>query len=191
MPLHADLADLVADARRRARRGGVPETHGKVIAELMFGFWRFVLDARHSPTLWAPALRHAFPHLRPKVRTDVYEPCRAPERPAQPGRAPRADPSGAARSHAGRTCSPSQGGSVPRQRRGSGRARRCLLCSLPSRRWPVDRYPGRAGGQADLFGRRDGVPLRPSVVAPVTTLPVAELGDDPRQLLALVALDHT
>ncbi len=73
MPLHADLADLVADARRRARRGGVPETHGKVIAELMFGFWRFVLDARHSPTLWAPALRHAFPHLRPKVRTDVYD----------------------------------------------------------------------------------------------------------------------
>ena len=62
-----------ADARRRARRGGVPETHGKVIAELMFGFWRFVLDARHSPTLWAPALRHAFPHLRPKVRTDVYD----------------------------------------------------------------------------------------------------------------------
>lgn len=73
MPLHADLAELVSDARRRARRGGVPETHGKVIAELMFGFWRFVLDARHSATLWAPALRHAFPHLRPKVRTEVNE----------------------------------------------------------------------------------------------------------------------
>jgi hypothetical protein len=73
MPLHNDLADLVSDACRRARRGGVPETHGKVIAELMFGFWRFVLDARHSGTLWAPALRHAFPHLRPKTRSEVYD----------------------------------------------------------------------------------------------------------------------
>lgn len=73
MPLQADLADRVSEARRRAVRGGAPETHGKVIAELMFGFWRFLLDARHSPTLWAPALRHAFPHLRPKVRVEVYD----------------------------------------------------------------------------------------------------------------------
>jgi hypothetical protein len=73
MPLQADLADRMSDARRRAVRGGATETHGKVIAELMFGFWRFLLDARHSPTLWAPALRHAFPHLRPKVRTEVYD----------------------------------------------------------------------------------------------------------------------
>ena len=56
MPLHADSAELVSDARRRARRGGVQKPDGKVIAELMFGFWRFVLDARHSATLWAPAL---------------------------------------------------------------------------------------------------------------------------------------
>jgi hypothetical protein len=73
MPLHPDLANLLVDARRRAVRGGAAETHGKVIAELMFGFWRFVLDARHSATLWAPALRHAFPHLRPKVRIEVYD----------------------------------------------------------------------------------------------------------------------
>lgn len=73
MPLQPDLAQLVVEARKRARRGGTPETHGKVVAELMFGFWRFLLDSRHSSTLWAPALRHAFPHLRPKVRTEVYE----------------------------------------------------------------------------------------------------------------------
>lgn len=73
VPLHASLASQVTEARRRARRGGVPETHGKVVAELMFGFWRFILDARHAATLWAPALRHGFPHLRPKVRTEVYD----------------------------------------------------------------------------------------------------------------------
>jgi hypothetical protein len=73
MPLHPDLANLLVDARRRAARGGAAVTDGKVIAELMFGFWRFLLDARHSGTLWAPALRHAFPHLRPKVRTEVYD----------------------------------------------------------------------------------------------------------------------
>jgi hypothetical protein len=54
MPFQADLAEKVTDARRRARRGGAPETHGKVIAELMFGFWRFLLDSQHSGTLWAP-----------------------------------------------------------------------------------------------------------------------------------------
>jgi hypothetical protein len=73
MPLQSDLADRIRDARRRVRASGSEETHGKVVAELMFGFWRFLLDARHSPTLWAPALRHAFPHLRPKVRSEVYD----------------------------------------------------------------------------------------------------------------------
>lgn len=72
MPFHREQLNQVKDARRRARKGGVPETHGKVVAELMFGFWRFLVDARHSAVLWAPALRHAFPHLRPKVRTEVY-----------------------------------------------------------------------------------------------------------------------
>jgi hypothetical protein len=73
MPLQPDSAKSVSDARKRVTRAGVDETHGKVIAELMFGFWRFLLDAKHSPQLWAPALRHAFPHLRPKVRTEVYD----------------------------------------------------------------------------------------------------------------------
>ncbi len=73
MPLRPQLVDQLRTARQRARRGGVPETQGKVIAELTFAFWRFLLDASHSATLWAPALRHAFPHLRPRVRTEVYD----------------------------------------------------------------------------------------------------------------------
>jgi hypothetical protein len=72
-PLHGDLRGQIDDARRRARKAGAAETHDRVIAELMFGFWRYLLDARHQATLWAPALRHAFPHLRPRVRTEVYD----------------------------------------------------------------------------------------------------------------------
>jgi hypothetical protein len=71
MPLQHEVRGQVNQARSRA--GGSAATHGKVVAELMFGTWRLLNDARHSPTLWAPALRHAFPHLRPKVRTEVYD----------------------------------------------------------------------------------------------------------------------
>jgi hypothetical protein len=72
-PLHADLWNQIADARRRARKQGATETHDRVVAELMLGFWRYLLDARHQTTMWAPALRHAFPHLRPRVRTEIYD----------------------------------------------------------------------------------------------------------------------
>jgi hypothetical protein len=105
-----------------------------VIAEPMFGFWRFVLDARHSPTLWAPALRHAFPHLRPKVRTDVYD--RVERLNALRNRVAHHEPihqvSLEDRWHdlltvAGWICPT------------SGRARRCPWCSQPSHR--VQRRP--------------------------------------------------
>jgi hypothetical protein len=74
MPLQPKQWDQVASARRLARQGARQETHGKVVAELTFGFWRFLLDARYQPTLWAPVLRHAFPYLRPRVRKAVYDP---------------------------------------------------------------------------------------------------------------------
>jgi len=73
MPFHPNLQRMLGAARSHAAAGGSTATHSKVIAELMFGFWRLVNNAHHAGTLWAPALRHAFPHLRPKVRTDVYD----------------------------------------------------------------------------------------------------------------------
>lgn len=51
--------DDVQTAKRRAGRGAPP---GKVVAELSFGFWRYLLANRYSTTLW-PAIRHAFPRL--------------------------------------------------------------------------------------------------------------------------------
>ncbi len=67
---HAD----VASARDRIRRERQTETPGKVVAELNFGFWRFLLDRRYQTMLWAPALRRAFPHLQPQRRDLVYSP---------------------------------------------------------------------------------------------------------------------
>lgn len=64
------LAD-VAKARARLR---APETEGRIVAELPFGFWRFLLERRHQANLW-PRVRRAFPNLpggrREQLRDDV------------------------------------------------------------------------------------------------------------------------
>lgn len=68
------LTAQLVDARRRAQLGGRPESHGKVIAELTFGFWRYILAGTYQGTLWSPALRHAFPHQPTRDRRAVYNP---------------------------------------------------------------------------------------------------------------------
>lgn len=40
--------------------GGPSAPPGKVIAELMFGFWRYLSSAAHEKSLWVPVLHHAF-----------------------------------------------------------------------------------------------------------------------------------
>jgi len=40
--------------------GGLAAPPGKVVAELMFGFWRFLSSSAHEKTLWVPALHRAF-----------------------------------------------------------------------------------------------------------------------------------
>jgi hypothetical protein len=52
----------IADARARAGRRGSREVHGKVVAELSFGFWRFLCTRPYLTSLWVPALAAAFPH---------------------------------------------------------------------------------------------------------------------------------
>jgi len=67
-PLMARLApqaaQTIADARRRATRTGRPETPGRVVAELPFGFWRFLLTSRYDRILWRTCLYRAFPRQR-------------------------------------------------------------------------------------------------------------------------------
>lgn len=69
----SDLAhDDIAAARRRVWKLHRPETPGRVVAELSFGFWKFLLAKRYEATLWTGHLRHAFPNLQPQSRATVY-----------------------------------------------------------------------------------------------------------------------
>lgn len=52
----------IAIARQRATRKAPAEVHGKVICELSFGFWRFLLENRYRTSIWIPAIHHAFPN---------------------------------------------------------------------------------------------------------------------------------
>ena len=56
------IADIAKARARATRDGRDPLAHGKVIAELTFGFWRYLVASRYLTSLWTPALHHAFPH---------------------------------------------------------------------------------------------------------------------------------
>lgn len=56
VPLSAPSRKLVGEARARAKVAGQPETHGKVIAELTFGFWWALTGSNYNRTLWSPCL---------------------------------------------------------------------------------------------------------------------------------------
>lgn len=54
-------ADIRKARARATRNGRRPEVHGRVIAELTFGFWRYLAESRYLTALWTPALHRAFP----------------------------------------------------------------------------------------------------------------------------------
>jgi hypothetical protein len=58
-------ATLEASSMRRRGRSSslasLPPSPGKVIAELMFGFWRYLSTAAQHHALWIPYLHYAFP----------------------------------------------------------------------------------------------------------------------------------
>ena len=63
-----------ADTRSRRdvevarRRAGPDAPPGKVVAELSFGFWRYLTSASYEKRLWLPALRHALPDGTDRAR---------------------------------------------------------------------------------------------------------------------------
>lgn len=56
----ADVVKARSYAHRTHRSGG-PLPHGKVVAELNLGFWRYLAASRYLTDLWIPALHDAFP----------------------------------------------------------------------------------------------------------------------------------
>lgn len=66
------MADI-AQARQRVQQGRNDETEGRVISELMFGFWRLLHTKVYEHTLWKDVLRFAYPHQPAADRAQVYE----------------------------------------------------------------------------------------------------------------------
>lgn len=52
--------DILKARDRATRHGQRPEIHGRVIAELSLGFWRFLVESRYLTSLWVPATHRAF-----------------------------------------------------------------------------------------------------------------------------------
>ena len=71
--LEQHARDDVARVKQRLGRARAPLLPGKVVAELPFGFWRFLLARRYTATLW-PVLRGGFPHLGGSNRRLLEEP---------------------------------------------------------------------------------------------------------------------
>lgn len=53
-------ADIRKARERATRFGNQPEVHGRVVAELTLGFWRYLAASRYLTALWTPALYRAF-----------------------------------------------------------------------------------------------------------------------------------
>ncbi|GFH81518.1 MULTISPECIES: Abi family protein [Streptomyces diastaticus group] len=74
VPLGGKARGDIAQAQERAERGGTGTTpRGKVIAELSFGFWRFLLARQYKTSLW-PDLAGAFPHAPNRALITVENP---------------------------------------------------------------------------------------------------------------------
>ncbi|MFC0628798.1 hypothetical protein [Kribbella deserti] len=63
----------IAKARGRVQSKGKPVSDGQVIAELSFGFWRFLLARRYNTTLW-PAIAGGFPNSPNRDRSTIERP---------------------------------------------------------------------------------------------------------------------
>jgi hypothetical protein len=71
-----DVNERAREDLRARQAAGTAAPHGKIVAELMFGFWRYLSSAAHGKTLWVPHLHKAFPRGTDR-RRDVDEPVAA------------------------------------------------------------------------------------------------------------------
>lgn len=60
--LDSRTKEIIRVARSQVLKNGHKPGHGAVLAEISFGFWRFITSKRHLTSLWIPALQYAFPY---------------------------------------------------------------------------------------------------------------------------------
>ncbi|MFF5881084.1 hypothetical protein ACIQ9M_34645 [Streptomyces californicus] len=73
VPLSGKARADIAQAQQRAGWHGPGSPRGKVIAELSFGFWRFLLARQYKTKLW-PDLAGAFSHAPDRALSTVEDP---------------------------------------------------------------------------------------------------------------------
>jgi hypothetical protein len=71
--LSGRACEEVTKARRRVQATRKPESAGRVVAELPFGFWRYLTTTRYAERLWRPALRRAFPARQRLARPQIAD----------------------------------------------------------------------------------------------------------------------
>lgn len=72
LPLSQEAAKDIEKACSRITRRAKTVTPGRLVAELPFGFSKYLLSKRYETTLWTPYLRHPFPHLLPQSRPTAF-----------------------------------------------------------------------------------------------------------------------
>ncbi|WP_425964216.1 hypothetical protein [Rhizobium nepotum] len=71
--LHYPLPDMLLKARTALGKRGIMADHGRIVAELNWGFWTGILAKRYEP-LWRSDLRHVFQSAGPLTRNAVFMP---------------------------------------------------------------------------------------------------------------------
>lgn len=75
VPLSERARTDIRLARQRAQRRVAAAPRGKIIAELGFGFWRYLLARQYRASLW-PDLAGAFPHAPTRSLSAIEDPVR-------------------------------------------------------------------------------------------------------------------
>lgn len=73
VPLSPKARSDVRLAHQRAQTRGAATPRGKIVAELGFGFWRFLVTRQYRSTLW-PDLASAFPRAPNRALTTIEDP---------------------------------------------------------------------------------------------------------------------
>ncbi len=63
----------IKEARERIGRSNAQESPARIVAELNFGFWKYLLASYYEQALWTRGLRNAFPYLQPQSRRKAFD----------------------------------------------------------------------------------------------------------------------
>jgi hypothetical protein len=71
-PLRTAALESINEAEKKILRRSETVTPGRIVGELNFGFWTFLISSEYEKDLWVPHLHKAFPHLYKPDREKVF-----------------------------------------------------------------------------------------------------------------------